>query len=69
MYSKLHIDANYLGEQIAGALNDCGFGETECVEDFVDEFFHRIKRQFHGSSVPFEEAVKTTKELLDKNLE
>ena len=69
MYEQLSIHANHLGEALAGALNDVGFGDSEDADWFVDEFFHRIKGQFHGSSVSLEEAVQTTKELLDKNKE
>jgi len=65
MYGRLRIDANHLAKQLAEALNDVGFGSKEDAPWLIDEFFGRIERNFHGSSVSLEEAVKTAQDLLE----
>jgi len=67
--SNVKIDLFEFGEELAGALNDVGFGDQKDASWFVEELFYRLKRHYHGHDNSFDNAEKTTKLLLDYQIQ
>lgn len=62
---QIKINVFTLGEELTGALNDVGFGDNKDAAWFLEEFFHRIKKYYHGFPQTFINAEADTKDLLD----
>lgn len=65
--TELRIDVHHFGKELAGAMNDVGFGDSEDAEWFVDELFFRLKRHYQGYKEVLGQAQDATDALLDIN--